>query len=41
VHVWTVNVPADAERLLAWGVDAIITDRVDLILPVVRKDLRS
>ena len=36
VQVWTVNDPADAERLIAWGADAIITDRPDLILPAVR-----
>ncbi len=26
VHVWTVNETEDIRRLLAWGVDAIITD---------------
>lgn len=29
--VWTVNDPALARRLFAWGVDAIFTDRLDLI----------
>jgi glycerophosphoryl diester phosphodiesterase len=29
VAIWTVNQPADMERLAAWGVDAIITDRPD------------
>lgn len=29
--VWTVNDPALAKRLFAWGVDAIFTDRLDLI----------
>jgi glycerophosphoryl diester phosphodiesterase len=36
VHVWTVNDEDDARRLLSWGVDALITDRPDLIVPLVR-----
>jgi glycerophosphoryl diester phosphodiesterase len=35
VQVWTVDTDADARRLLDWGVDALITDRPDLIVPVV------
>lgn len=31
VLAYTVNDPADAERLLGWGVDMICTDRIDLI----------
>jgi glycerophosphoryl diester phosphodiesterase len=37
VQVWTVDTVADAERLLGWGVDALITDRPDLIVPVARR----
>jgi glycerophosphoryl diester phosphodiesterase len=36
VQVWTVDNEADARRLLMWGVDALITDRPDIIVPVVR-----
>jgi glycerophosphoryl diester phosphodiesterase len=35
VQVWTVNTVADATRLLSWGVDALITDRPDLMVPLV------
>jgi glycerophosphoryl diester phosphodiesterase len=35
VQVWTVDAAADARRLLEWGVDALITDRPDVIVPVV------
>ena len=30
VHVWTVNDPADMQRLIAMGVDGIVTDRADI-----------
>jgi glycerophosphoryl diester phosphodiesterase len=36
VQVWTVDREEDARRLLGWGVDALITDRPDLLVPVVR-----
>jgi glycerophosphoryl diester phosphodiesterase len=36
VQVWTVNREADMRRLLGWGVDALITDRPDVAVPVVR-----
>jgi glycerophosphoryl diester phosphodiesterase len=36
VQVWTVDSIDEARRLLAWGVDALITDRPDIIVPLVR-----
>jgi len=36
VQVWTVDTEEDARRLLGWGVDALITDRPDLIVPVCK-----
>ena len=36
VQVWTVDTEQDARRLLGWGVDALITDRPDLIAPLVK-----
>jgi len=38
VQVWTVDAGSDARRLLDWGVDALITDRPDIILSVVRAE---
>jgi len=37
VQVWTVDREDDARRLLAWGVDALITDRPDIIVPLVKR----
>lgn len=34
VHYWTINDPAEAERLLALGADAIMTDDPQRIAPV-------
>lgn len=36
VLVWTVDHAEDATRLLGWDVSALITDRPDLIVPVVQ-----
>jgi glycerophosphoryl diester phosphodiesterase len=35
VHAWTVNDPADMRRLVAMGVDGLVTDRADLALSIV------
>jgi glycerophosphoryl diester phosphodiesterase len=37
VHIWTVNDPAEMDRLLDAGVDGIVTDRADLALPLVAR----
>jgi glycerophosphoryl diester phosphodiesterase len=37
VLAWTVNAPADMDRLLDWGVDGLITDRPDLAREVLAR----
>lgn len=37
VHVWTVNLRSEMVRLLEEGVDAIMTDRADLLREVLRE----
>ena len=36
VQVWTVDKVDDGRRLLEWGVDALITDRPDVMVPLCR-----
>jgi len=36
VQVWTIDREDDARRLLEWGVDGLITDRPDVIVPVCK-----
>jgi glycerophosphoryl diester phosphodiesterase len=36
VQVWTVNSESDARRLLAWDVDALITDCPDVMMRLIR-----
>jgi glycerophosphoryl diester phosphodiesterase len=38
VHVWTVNEPADMRRLVAAGVDGVVSDRADVALRTLAAD---
>ena len=41
VHVWTINDPAEMRRLIAWGVDGIMTDRPTVLESILaRRGLR-
>ena len=35
VHAWTVNEPAEMDRLLKMGVDGIVTDRIDILTRII------
>lgn len=37
VHVWTVNVESDMQRLLDWSVDGLVTDRPDTASKVLHR----
>ena len=32
---WTINRPENMRRLIEWGVDGIVTDRIDLLKEVM------
>lgn len=38
VHTWTVDDPAQARVLAGWGVDAIVTNHPDRLVPALRDD---
>jgi len=39
LHVFTVNDPAKAKQLFSWGVDAVFTDRPDVLLEACPDDV--
>ena len=38
VQVWTVDTEQDARRLLTWGVDALISDRPHIVVPIANSE---
>jgi glycerophosphoryl diester phosphodiesterase len=41
VHAWVIDDPADMQRLVAWGVTGLITDRPDLALSLANEGSRG
>jgi glycerophosphoryl diester phosphodiesterase len=41
VQVWTVDTADDARRLIEMGIDGLITDRPDIIVPMIREQRQS
>ncbi len=41
VHVWTINDPAEMERLLRWNVDGIFTDKPGLLIEIWEKSQKT
>lgn len=37
-YLWVVNAPDDARRLASWGIAGLITDRPDLLRPVLDRE---
>ena len=37
VLAWTINRPDNMRRLIEWGIDGIVTDRIDLLKDVMRE----